>query len=104
MSRSGPISPHPNGALLRCRVTPRSSKSRIKGIRNGLLEVALAAPPLEGRANRELIKYLAKRLSIPRSAFQLIHGERGREKTVLVAGMTPGRLRAALEAEDGQNP
>lgn len=77
-----------DGITIECRVTPRSGKTAIRGIRNGALCMALAAPPVEGRANGALIEFLAKSLSLPRSNISIIRGEKGRDKVVFVTGIT----------------
>lgn len=77
------------GITITCRVTPRSGRTAIRGVRNGALCVALAAPPVEGRANDALIEFLAKSLSLPRSNISIIRGEKGRDKVVFIRGITP---------------
>jgi len=72
---------------LRARVVPRSARAGLGGIDNGRLRVHLHAPPREGRANAELIGLLAKACSVPRSAVRIVAGERGRDKTLLIAGL-----------------
>lgn len=68
-------------------VTPRSSANSIAGARGDELKVTLAAPPVEGAANRALLEYLAKRLGIPRNAVRLLSGETSRHKVVSVEGI-----------------
>ena len=68
-------------------MTPKAARSQIKGERNGALAVALAAPPIEGRANKELIKFLAKTLAIPPSRISILRGEKGRNKVVFIEGI-----------------
>ena len=64
------------------RVNPRSSRSRLVGVRDGALVVAVAAPPVEGAANTELIKVLARALGLRRSALTIATGATGRNKLV----------------------
>ena len=68
-------------------VVPRSSRSRIVGVHGSRLKVALAAPPVDGEANRELCATLAKALSVPLRAVQITHGEHSKHKTVQVSGI-----------------
>src|SRR5688500_17510406 len=77
----------PGGVRLRVYVAPRSSGNAVVGEHNGELKVALAAPPVEGAANRALIEYMAKRLGVPKSAVQLVSGETSRHKTLSVEGL-----------------
>lgn len=89
------ISTRPDGTLrLAVRVKPRASASRVLGIREESLEVAVAAPPVDGAANAELLLTLAKWLSLPRSALAITSGATGRQKLVTVTGVTALELRA----------
>jgi uncharacterized protein (TIGR00251 family) len=66
-------------------VVPRASRSEIAGEHNGALRVRLAAPPVDGAANRELIALLAKTLRVPRSAVAIDSGHNSRTKRVTVS-------------------
>ncbi len=83
-------------ARIRVRVKPRASKSRILGLREGALEVAVAAPPVDGEANAELIRTLAAAFGRGKSAIEIISGEGSRSKLVSIAGLTEAELRAKL--------
>ncbi|MEO7038097.1 MAG: DUF167 domain-containing protein [Polyangiaceae bacterium] len=84
-------------ARIRVRVKPRASKSRVLGVREGALEVAVAAPPLDGEANSELIRTLAAALGTAKSAIEIISGEGSRSKLVAISGLTEAELRAKLD-------
>lgn len=75
---------------------PRASKSRLVGVREGLVEVALAAPPVDGAANDELIRVLASHFGIPRGQVELVAGQAGRTKRVRLRGLTEADVRARL--------
>jgi len=62
--------------------------------------VRVAAPPVEGAANDALIAYLARAFHIPKRAIQIVSGERGRQKRVVMAGVTAAQVRLTL----GQRP
>jgi uncharacterized protein YggU (UPF0235/DUF167 family) len=84
------------------RLTPRAGADRIIGFDidargQRVLKVAVAAAPVDGAANAALIKLLAKRLGIPKSAITLISGASARIKRLALAG-DPARLAAALQA------
>ena len=86
-----------NGVLhVPVRVKPRASRTRVLGCKEGCLEVAVAAPPVEGLANRELLRELARRLKVPRSQLNLVSGKTGRHKRVAVQGVSAERCRALL--------
>ncbi len=78
-------------------VKPRSSRSQVIGIREGALHVALTAPPVEGKANEALVRFLAELLDVRRSQVEIVSGERSRSKVVRVSGLTPAELRARLD-------
>ena len=80
----------------RVRVKPRASKSRILGLREGALEVAVAAPPVDGEANSELIRTLASALGCGKSALEIVSGEGSRSKLVSITGLTEAELREKL--------
>jgi len=80
------------GCILQVRVTPRSSRNRVDGPREGALKIRLNAPPVEGKANEALIDFLAESLDLPRRAFILLAGEQSRTKRILVRGRTAADL------------
>ena len=83
---------HGDGVSLRVRVKARASRSRVLGEREGQLEVAVSAPPVDGAANEELVRILAEYFDVPRSAFAIFRGSSGRSKIVRIA-VVPANLR-----------
>lgn len=73
-------------------VVPRSSKSEIVGLYDGALKIRLAAPPVEGAANVELVRLLAKELGIAKSGVEIVSGASSRRKTVSVEGVPASDL------------
>ena len=80
------------GVSLRVRVKPRASRSRVLGVRSGELEVAVAAPPVDGAANEELVRVLAEHFDVTKSAIAIARGQSGRSKIVRIA-VVPAKLR-----------
>jgi len=76
--------------VLRLHVQPGAKKTEIVGEHGEALKVRLAAPPVDGKANAELLAYLAERLGLPRTALTLKSGESSRQKRVAV--ILPGAL------------
>ena len=72
------------GLIFNVRVVPRASKSEIVGEHNGALKIRLASPPVNGAANAELIKILAKKLDVPKSAVEIISGQTSKQKQVRI--------------------
>jgi uncharacterized protein (TIGR00251 family) len=68
----------------------------VAGFEGGVVRIRLNAPPVEGRANESLVRFLAKTLGVPKSRITLVAGERGRSKIVRVDGVTPEELMAGL--------
>jgi uncharacterized protein (TIGR00251 family) len=77
---------------------PRAKKSRLVGERGDALEIALAAPPVDGAANEELVRFVARLLGVPRRQVALVRGETSRDKLVAVTGFTLAELTALLQA------
>ena len=84
------------GVLLPVRAMPRASKNEIQGLHGDALKVRLQAPPVEGKANQALIRFLSDALSIPRSQLSIASGETGRNKAVLITGITKVALMKKL--------
>jgi uncharacterized protein YggU (UPF0235/DUF167 family) len=81
------------------RVVPRAARSGLTRDPDGGLRARLAAPPVEGAANRALIELLAARLGIPRSTVRIERGARGRAKVVAIEGLDEAGLAARLGVE-----
>jgi len=83
-----------DGITFRVFVVPRASKSQITGEHNGALRVRLAAAPVEGAANEELIRLLGRTMKLPRNAITIIRGHNARQKTISVSGADASALKA----------
>jgi uncharacterized protein (TIGR00251 family) len=76
-----------DGALsFAVRVAPRASRTAAAGVHDGALKVRVAAPPVEGAANAELARFLAKGLRVPARAVEIVGGRASKTKLVRVAG------------------
>lgn len=78
--------------VFRVQVVPRSSRSEVVGEHNGALRVRLAAPPVDGAANEELIHVLARTFKVPRSAVTILSGHSSRLKQVSIEGVSDSAL------------
>ena len=78
------------------RVIPRAGRSGFGGLRDGALLVRLAAAPVDGAANDELIALFAKTLRIPKRDITIVSGERSRSKRVRIAGIDREQALALL--------
>jgi uncharacterized protein (TIGR00251 family) len=75
---------------------PRAKKSRVSAVREGAVVVQLAAPPVDGAANAELVETIAKALGIARREVTLVRGDTSRTKVVEVRGLTARDVAARL--------
>lgn len=86
----------PTTVLLRVRLTARGGRNALTRFDNGVLHARVSAPPVDGAANRALIKLLSDTLGIPKSQITFESGETGREKALIVEGLTVATLQALL--------
>ena len=89
------------GVRIRVRVQPRASRTEVVGEHDGALRIRIAAPPVDGEANAELVRFLAKRLGVAKSRVRIVAGETGRMKSVEVAGVAVEAAHAALLGRSG---
>lgn len=68
-------------------VLPRSSRTGVAGMHGEAVKIRLTAPPVDGAANEELIRFLSDTLDVPRSSVSIVSGESGRSKVIEVDGM-----------------
>jgi hypothetical protein len=82
------------GALVfAVRVVPRASRTAVAGEHDGALKVRVAAPPVEGAANAELTRFLARGLGVPAGAVEVVGGRASKTKVVRAAGARAEDLR-----------
>lgn len=85
------------GSAITVRVTPRARKNEIVEILSDqTVKVRLTAPPVEGKANKALIKFLADVLEIPKSKFEIVAGDTGRDKIVSILGSDSDQVQKKL--------
>lgn len=87
------LEPRQGGVRLRVHAQPGAKKSAVAGVHGNALKVKIHAPPVEGKANAELIAFLAASLGCKRTQITLVAGELSREKTIDVAGVGVERVR-----------
>jgi len=93
----------PGGVRFAVHARPKAKKSAVVGVREGALDVRLAAPPVDGQANQELVRLLASVLGTTKAAVRLVRGSGSREKLIEVAGLAADdillRLKGAVAAK-----
>lgn len=80
-------------ARIEILVKPRASRDSIEGWQEGALVVRLCAPPVEGAANKALIKLLAGKVGVAKSRVKIVSGEKSRSKTVEFEGLKLDELK-----------
>ncbi|MEE8058810.1 MAG: DUF167 family protein [Pseudomonadales bacterium] len=70
--------------LLFCHLQPKASRDEFAGNHNGRLKIRITAPPVDGKANQHLVKFIAKQFGVAKSSVTISNGELGRQKTVLI--------------------
>ncbi len=83
-------------ARLTVHVQPRARRTEGAGMHGDAVKIRLAAPPVDGAANEELVRFVAERLNVPRAAVRIAAGTGSRRKVVEVDGIGVDALRAAL--------
>jgi uncharacterized protein (TIGR00251 family) len=74
-------------ATVSLRVHPNAPKNEVVGFAGGVLRVKIAAPPVKGKANRELIVFLSQLLGVSRGALTIIQGHTSTSKIITIAGL-----------------
>lgn len=88
---------------LELKTIPNAPRNEIVGWLGPALKVKVHAPALEGRANEELLGFIAKKLGVTRRSVTLLRGDRSRLKVVQIAGLDLATVRQRLEAQAGRN-
>jgi uncharacterized protein (TIGR00251 family) len=83
-------------AEIRVRVRPRGKRDELIGFRDGVLRARVAAPPVDGKANRAVCRLIAERAGVPPSRVTVARGAKSRDKLVRVEGIDAATLRRAL--------
>lgn len=85
-----------DGVSIRIKLVPRAAANRVDGLHGDALKIRLNAPPVDGKANAALLRFLADALDLPLAALAITAGHTGRNKTVRIAGVGPETVRARL--------
>lgn len=105
MELAGCVIERSEGIEIRIYVQPRASKTEIIGLHGEALKIRIAAPPVDGQANVELCRYLARQVGVPQKDVQMKSGVSSRQKRVFIAGKTLADIRVALtKSLSSKNP
>ncbi len=84
------------GVIISVFVLPRSSRCALAGIHDGALKVKLTKPPVDGEANAECCRYMAKLLGLAKSRIAVARGAASRHKALQISGLTAADARERL--------
>ena len=87
---------HGSGVRIAVHVVPRAAVSAVVGLHGDRLKVTLAAPPVDGAANAELVAFFARALGVARRDVELVAGETSRKKTLAIAGVGVAQVLALV--------
>ena len=86
------------GAAIAVKVMPRARKTEVAGVMDdGTIKIRIAAPPVDGAANKALVAFLAKALNVPGSQIDIIAGETSERKLISVVGISPEEVDAVFQ-------
>jgi len=83
--------------LIRVYVQPRASRNGFRGLHGDAIRLSVTAPPVDSKANKAVIKFLASFLHIKKMDLEIKYGLQSRKKTVLIAGLSADEVMAALK-------
>ncbi|CAA9450060.1 MAG: hypothetical protein AVDCRST_MAG80-2180 [uncultured Rubrobacteraceae bacterium] len=91
------VRPVEGGVYVKLRVSPGAKSTAVKGLYGeGAIRLSVAAPPVEGKANAEVERYLARLCGLSRSEVTVVKGASSRDKLIFVSGIGPDEIRTRL--------
>jgi uncharacterized protein (TIGR00251 family) len=81
------------------QVQPNARRNEVLGFEDGILHVKIAATPVKGKANRELIEFLSRLLGVSKGSISIERGITGRRKVIAIAGLDREQIVARLGAQ-----
>jgi uncharacterized protein (TIGR00251 family) len=85
-------------AQIKLRIVPNARRTEVVGEYGEAIKIKIHAPAIEGKANAALLDFLAERLHVAAGGVELIAGEKSRDKTVEVSGLSEEEVRKRLSA------
>ncbi len=83
---------------LTLHVQPNARQNEILGFEQGILRIKIAAPPVDGKANKELVAFLSKRLSVSKSSITIDRGQTSKTKIISIIGLARDQIYELIEA------
>lgn len=88
-----------DGLAIKIKVVPGGSRTRIAGLLDDALKINVAAAPEKGKANKELIGFLAKWLDLPKQCLTIVRGEHNVRKEILIRQIDRKTLLSKIQSE-----
>jgi len=73
-----------NDIVIKVKIVPGSSKNKTVGVHNDAIKITITAPPVEGKANKKCIAYLAKYFDVAKSKIEIISGQTSKNKLIKI--------------------
>lgn len=85
-----------NAVTFKVRVQPRASRTEVAGEHAGAIKLRIASPPVDGKANEECRRFLARLVGVSASSVEIVAGDSSRDKLIRIHNVSTGRVREAL--------
>ena len=83
--------------VVKVKIVPGSSKNKIVGVYDDALKITITAPPVEGKANKKCISYLAKCFDVAKSKIEIISGQTSKNKLIKIYGINLSEFLEKIE-------
>ena len=90
---------HPPDTIITVHVQPRAKKTELAGWHGDALKIRISAPPVDGAANDELVRFVAKCLNVPRRSVRISSGATARRKRLTIVGVSREQVLEALGSD-----
>ena len=95
----------PTGIILNLHCQPGAKQTKVVGLHDGCLKIALQAPALENKANELLLAWLSRQLRVPQKQLQFVSGQNSRKKRVEIwEAISPEQIVQLLSPSDQPRP
>jgi len=88
------------GTAFPVKVITRASKTEIAGVSEGIVKIRLTAVPVDGKANEQLIDFLAEQLHVAKSAIEIVAGQNDSKKMISINGLSNAEVEQRLKLND----
>lgn len=92
------INQRDSAVTFKVRVQPRASRTQIIGEQAGAVKLRIASPPVDGKANEECRRFLAKLVGVSASSVEIVSGGSSRDKVIRINDVSAERVRDTLDA------